>query len=93
MGHSLEVCLLGSLNQVPQVLMQASLILLHRQYMVGSLIQDVLGNLLLTAHGVNGDDSPSLPNFSYPAQSVIKTRLPWRGELTEFQPLNILLPS
>ena len=64
MGHSFEARCPGFLKQVPYVLVQPSLILLHRQDIVGSLLQDALGNLLLAAHGVNGDDAALQVNSS-----------------------------
>ena len=37
--------------------MELSLILLHRQHVIGPAVHDLLGNLPLATHGVNGHDA------------------------------------
>ena len=63
MGHSLEAELRRSLEPVPHVfipltLIQLTLVLLQRQHVAGSPVQNPLGDLPLAAHGVDGDDAP-----------------------------------
>ena len=56
-GDALEVEFLGSLEKVANVFVQLALILLHRQQIVGLNLYDLPGDLLLAAHGVDGDDA------------------------------------
>ena len=49
----------GHLKQVLDVSVELPLIGLHRQQVVGAAVDDLLGNLGLAAHGVNGDDAPA----------------------------------
>ena len=57
MGDSGKTKLLGALEQVCQIFEQPALVLLHRQQVVGFLFHNLLSNLLLAAHGVNGHDT------------------------------------
>ena len=62
MGHSPEAELPRSLEQVPHVFIQLTLVLLQCQHVAGSPVQNPLGDLLLAAHGVEperGDDAPA----------------------------------
>ena len=45
---------LGALEQVLNTLMQSTLVLLHRQHVVGAALGDLLSDLPLAAHGVIG---------------------------------------
>ena len=56
-GHPFKTGGLSLLEQVFQVLVQVPLVLLHCQEVVGFLVQDALGDLLLAPHGANGDDA------------------------------------
>ena len=49
----------GHLKQVLDVSVEFPLVGLHRQQVVGAAVDDLLGNLGLAAHGVNGDDAPA----------------------------------
>ncbi len=49
----------GHLKQVLDVSVELPLVGLHRQQVVGAAVDDLLGNLGLAAHGVNGDDAPA----------------------------------
>ena len=49
----------GHLKQVLDVSVELPLVGLHRQQVVGAAVDDLLGNLGLAAHGVDGDDAPA----------------------------------
>jgi len=55
----LEVVLLGQAEKQRHVLMEMKLIVLDRQYIVGFLLDDLLGQVGLTAHGINRHDAPA----------------------------------
>ena len=55
--HPVKTPGLGSLEQVSDALMQPALVLLHRQHVVGPARYDLLGDLPLAAHGVDGHDA------------------------------------
>ena len=56
--HALEPSSAPTGKQVFHILQQPPLIFLDRQDVVGLPAQNLLGYLLLAAHGVNGDDAP-----------------------------------
>ena len=51
MGHSVKARLLRTREQVSHILVQPALILFDRQQVVGSPVQNPLGNLLLAPQG------------------------------------------
>ena len=48
---------LGPLEQILNTLVELPLVLLHRQHVVGAALGDLLGDLPLAAHGVDGYDA------------------------------------
>ena len=55
-GVPLEAEFQSPLEEVAYVLVQGALILLHSKQIVGLCLDDLPGDLLLAAHGVDGDD-------------------------------------
>ena len=56
-GVPLEAEFQSPLEEVAYVLVQVALILLHSKQIVGLCLDDLPGDLLLAAHGVDGDDA------------------------------------
>ena len=56
-GHPVKAQRLRPLEQVSDALVELTLVLLHRQDVIGPAVCDLLGNLPLAAHGVNGHDA------------------------------------
>ena len=56
-GRPVKVRCCGLLEQVSDALVELTLILFHRQHVIGPAVHNLLGNLPLTSHGVNGDDT------------------------------------
>ncbi len=56
-GHAVKAQCLGPFEQVLNILVQLTLVLLHRQHIVGTTICDLLRNLSLAAHGVDSYDT------------------------------------
>ena len=57
MGHLVEAFPLPARKYVLDVLVQFSLVGLHRQQVLGPAVHNLLGDVLLTPHGVNGDQT------------------------------------
>ena len=55
--HPVKAQCLGPCEQVSDALVELTLVLLHRQHVIGPASCDLLGNLPLAAHGVNGHDA------------------------------------
>ena len=55
--HPVKAQCLGPCEQVSDALVELTLVLLHRQHVIGPVVCDLLGNLPLAAHGVNGHDA------------------------------------
>ncbi len=55
--HITKAITLSTVEHVFDVLVEFTLVGLHREHIVGSTIHYLLGNLLLAAHGVYGDDA------------------------------------
>ena len=81
MGHSVKARLPAPANR-SHILVQPALILFDRQQVVGSPVQNPLGNLLLAPHGINGECNPAAARyFVGPAQGAeagcLPARLSW----------------
>jgi len=51
-------CAWASSQKGADVSVGVALVVFDRQQVVSLLVHDVLGDVLLTAHGINGDDAP-----------------------------------
>ena len=56
-GRPVKAQGLGAREQVLNALVQLALVFLHRQHIVSPALGDLLGDLSLAAHGVDGDDA------------------------------------